>query len=308
MGERERIARHFAPLTTGEPGAFALTDDAALLSPPTGQNLVITTDSVIEGIHVLSSATPQQFVVKLMRRNLSDLAAMGATSWRYTLNLHTPPDLPEDWFAAFAAAMASEQQQFGMALAGGDSTSGNGPIHATMTCFGLISGAPLLRSGAQLDDDLYVSGTLGDAAYVLALLQQNKPVEDALALRYHAPTPRLELGQMLRGVATAAIDISDGLVSDVQQLCVASHSGAVIEQKLLPVASFIPPQFALSGGDDYELCFTVPVAKRDAIAAIAQQLDLPLTRIGQITDSGRVIVMDDAKHEIALAKTGWEHA
>lgn len=310
MGERDRIACYFAPLTAAEPGAFQLTDDAAVLRPPAGQQLVITTDSVIGSIHVLPNATPQQFAVKLMRRNLSDLAAMGATPWRYLVNLHTPRDLSDRWFAEFAAALAGEQAQFNLVLAGGDSTSGDGPIHATMTCLGLIDGIPLRRAGAMVGDEMYVSGTLGDAAYALAMLQHNRPVTDAIAARYHAPTPRLELGQMLRGIATAALDISDGLVSDVQQLCGASICGAIIEQALVPLLPELQQNYsyALSGGDDYELCFTAPASKRDAIAAISKALKLTLTRIGRITEGTQVSVLDAQHQEVTLAETGWQHA
>lgn len=309
MAERARIARHFAPLAAGEPGAFNLTDDAAVLTPPAGRQLVVTTDSVIESIHVLPHATPQQFAVKLVRRNLSDLAAMGATPWRYTLNLHTPAHLSDDWFAEFAAALLQEQTAFGMVLAGGDSTSGASAIHATMTCFGLIDGTPLRRSGAGSGDDLYVSGTLGDAAYALKMLQQNKPVSQALAARYHAPTPRLELGRMLRGIATSAIDISDGLISDVQQICTASNCGAVIEQPMLPLSPELQNHAAdaLSGGDDYELCFSAPASQRDAIVGIARTLGLALTRIGSMTQGTGVRVVDAGNQEITPDETGWQH-
>ena len=156
MGERTRIAQYFAPLAATEPGSFSLTDDAAVLTLPPGKQLVITTDSVIEGIHVLLAATPQQFAQKLMRRNLSDLAAMGAMPWRYSLNLHTPATLDDAWFAAFTAALAEEQQHFGCVLAGGDSTTGGVLIHATMTCFGLLDAAPLRRHAARVAEDVYV--------------------------------------------------------------------------------------------------------------------------------------------------------
>ena len=200
MAERDRIARLFAPLTAEEPGGFNLTDDAAIVTPPPRQKLVVTTDSVIEGIHVLPRATPQQFAQKLVRRNLSDLAAMGATPWRYTLNLHTPRGLNEDWFAAFAAALGAEQTAFGMILIGGDSTSGGDEIHTSMTCFGLIDATPIRRNGARIGNDVYVSGTLGDAAFALSLLQQNQPIDAGIAARYHTPDPRLELAKMLRNI------------------------------------------------------------------------------------------------------------
>jgi thiamine-monophosphate kinase len=317
MAEHTRITQFFAPLTEREPGAFFLGDDAAVITPPPGYQLVITTDSVIEGIHVLPGATPQQFAQKLVRRNLSDLAAMGAKPWRYTLNLHTPSGLADDWFAQFAATLEAEQTQFGMVLVGGDSTSGDGAhIHNTMTCFGLIDGAPLRRNGAQVGDDIYVSGTLGDAAYALSLLQQNLPIDTTLASRYHAPSPRLELGKMLRGIATSCIDISDGLLADVQQLCRASGCGATIKQSLLPLSLHLQNAvldtaqintFALSGGDDYELCFTALKTQREAIQTIAETLQLPLTRIGSIVDGNKVEVVDEHGSDITPVQKGYEH-
>jgi thiamine-monophosphate kinase len=316
MAERDRIARYFAPLAAAETGSFDLRDDAACLTPPAGQSLVITTDSVIESIHVLAHSTPQQFAQKLMRRNLSDLAAMGATPWRYTLNLHTPTGLADDWFADFAATLSAEQRAFNLTLIGGDSTSGGDTIHTTMTCFGLVAGSPLRRNGASHGDDIYVSGTLGDAAYALFLLQQHIAVEDALAARYHCPNPRLELGNMLHGIATSAIDISDGLVADIEQICNASACAARIEASALPLSSHLQNaaistaqkiQFALSGGDDYELCFTAPQSMAKAIAALSKTLRLPITRIGEITQGNGVEVLDENGAMIRLAAHGFEH-
>lgn len=319
VGERERIARYFAPLTAAEPGSFNLRDDAALLLAPAGQALVITTDSVIEGLHVMVGASPAQFASKLVRRNLSDLAAMGAVPWRYTLNLHTPAGLSEAWFEAFAATLLHEQTLAGMVLVGGDSTAAAGArIHVTLGCYGLLSGPPLLRSGAQAGDDLYVSGTIGDAALGLKMLQQQLPEVAELIARYHLPTPRLALGQALSGLATAALDISDGLLADVHQLCVASQLGAVIDQFLIPLSvdtkhllledpSCWDAVFA--GGDDYELCFTAPPAARGAVAELAAQLALPLTRIGSMTAAGSdsLLVRDASGHISPAEALGFTH-
>lgn len=299
-----------------ETGSFNLTDDAAILTTPPGQQIVITTDSVIAGIHVLPGATPQQFARKLVRRNLSDLAAMGATPWRYTLNIHTPCELADDWFTEFAATLREEQTLFGMVLIGGDSTSGAASIHTTMTCVGVIEGTPLRRNAAQVGDDIYVSGTLGDAAYALNLLQQNLPVDAALAARYHAPSPRLALGKMLHGIASSAIDISDGLLADIAHICSASRCGATIEHTALPLSPWqensaldnaTKISFALSGGDDYELCFTVPPAQRVALKKLSAALDLPLTRIGCITAGNKVKMTDAGGNILPVTATGWEY-
>ena len=321
MAERERIARYFAPLTTAEPGSFSLSDDAAVLTPPAGYSLVLTTDSVIESIHILAHATPTQFAQKLMRRNLSDLAAMGATPWRHLLNMHTPPALPDAWFAEFSSALATEQTAFGMALIGGDSTSGGDRIHLTMTCIGLLKPPPLLRSGARPNDDIYVSGTIGDAALGLQLLQQKLTIatpshHDFLTMRYHLPQPRLALGSALHSLATACIDISDGLLADAMQIAAASSAGICIERNQIPLsaaaesaAKTYPNSWEriCNGGDDYELLFTAAPSKRDVIQSLSHKLKLPLTRIGTVTISAGVQLVDANHQPIILNDKGWEH-
>lgn len=316
MAERARIATFFAPLAMGEAGSFALTDDAAVLTLPAGQSLIVTTDSVIGGIHLPADAAPQYYAQKLMRRNLSDLAAMGAKPWRYTLNLHTPRAVSDDWFASFAATLEQEQSQFGMVLAGGDTTSGEGPIHLSMTCLGLVDGTPLRRAGAMAGDDLYVSGTLGDAAFALQQLQHHVTLEPLFLERYYAPTPRLELGQMLRRVATAGTDISDGLLADLSQLCHASKVGAVVQRETLPLHPALADvisqdphgwRLPLSGGDDYELLFTAAPQQRMRIESIARALKLPLTCIGYITSAPEITLRDGGGDTIHLKESGWEY-
>ncbi len=316
MREHDRIARFFAPLSDGEPGSFHLSDDAAMLTPPSGQQIIITSDSVIETIHVMAGATPEQFAQKLMRRNLSDLAAMGATPWRYLLNLHTLTGLSEHWFAAFSTTLAELQQQFGLTLIGGDSTSGAQHIHTTMTCIGLIDAAPLRRNGANIGDDLYVSGTIGDAAFALSLLQQNLAAGEALAARYHCPEPRLALGLALRGIATSCIDISDGLLADIAHITKASGVGAIIQRAAIPLSPILCAQvtddigawrFALYGGDDYELGFTAPPHHRATIEALGKRLNLPLTRIGSMVAGGGVTLMGENGLPLPITQHGWQH-
>ena len=317
MAEKGRIARFFAPLTAGEQGAFNLTDDAAILNVPAGHQLVITTDSVIESIHVLADATAQQFAQKLVRRNLSDLAAMGTKPWRYSLNIHTPHHVGDDWFVEFAATLAAEQKAFDMVLIGGDSTSGGHAIHTTLTCFGLLkTGTGLRRNSAQAGDDLYVSGTIGDAALALQLLQQNGSAPQSFFNRYHRPEPRLNLGLALHGLASAAIDISDGLVADVHALCAASGVGATLETLRIPLSPMLQQlvendapiwDLILTGGDDYELAFTAPETSRAALQQLSAKLDLALTRIGHITEEKEVRVVDKSGTIIPITHGGWEH-
>lgn len=313
MAEHGRIARHFAPLTLREPGSFALTDDAALLTPPAGCRLVITTDSVISGIHVLPNASAEQIACKLVRRNLSDLAAMGATPWRCFLNLHTPHAMDDAWFTRFTATLAHEQEQFGMVLAGGDSTSGGNHVHATMTCIGHVAGSALLRSTAAVGDDVYVSGTIGDAALGLRVLQQQLAADSAssafLTQRYHTPQPRLALGEALHGIASACMDISDGLLADAAQLARASGVQIQLTRNAVPLspaaAALVLQNTALwptilGGGDDYELLFTAPTSQRETIARL--HVDVMLTRIGTVVE-GDALLLDGV-----AAQGGWEHA
>ena len=309
MNEFERIARYFAPLSAGEAGAFALMDDAAALTVPAGQTLVVTTDSVIGGIHLPRDASPAQFAQKLLRRNLSDLAAMGALPWRYLLNLHMPATISEEWLQQFSAMLQQEQQRFALVLAGGDSTTGGEAIHLSATLLGL-SPKPILRCEAQAGDDVYVTGTIGEAALALPYALGEKTPDAAAQpwlARYFAPEPRLNVGLALRGVASAAIDISDGLVQDLDHLCQASGVGAVIDVPHIPLAASKDIEAMLTGGDDYELLFTAHAALRQKIADIARMTDTPITRIGCITQEESCIFLDASGQPLSFLRTGYRH-
>lgn len=320
MREHERIARFFAPLAAAETGSFNLTDDAAMLAPPPGKKLIITTDSVIRGIHVPKNAKPAQMARKLMRRNLSDLAAMGATPWRYTLNIHTPPTMKNDWFAEFATALADEQKRYGLLLVGGDTTSGKGPITVTMTCMGLLEGAPLLRRGAKPGDALYVSGTIGDAAIglhvILRKLEVAKVEKVWFRERYFTPEPRLALGQKLQGVASAVIDCSDGLLADAAHVAEVNNVRIMIEREAIPLSPAaatlvaqdpIHWQTIIGGGDDYELVFTAPWSALERIKKLSTTLNLALTRIGSVTAGSGIVLLDVKGQELGVTARGWEH-
>lgn len=269
MREHERIARFFAPLSAGEDGALGLRDDAAVLTLPAGKKLVVTTDSVIESVHLPQGATPEQFAQKLLRRNLSDLAAMGATPWRYLLNLGLNASVDDAWLARFSDTLGQLQQTFALVLAGGDTTSAP-TLHLTATMLGLVE-TPLTRAGARAGDGIYVTGRIGDAAMAL----RNLATANAeLLQRYYRPEPRLDVGYALHGVATACIDISDGLVQDLAQLCTASGVGATIDVATIPFTPEGDVAIMLTGGDDYELLFTS--------AHTPPACAVPITRIGTI--------------------------
>ena len=311
MDEHARIARFFAPLCAAESGAFVLTNDAAMLAAPTGKKLVVTTDSVIEGVHVPLGTSPARIAQKLLRRNLSDLAAMGALPWRYSLNLHTPNATPDAWFSAFARSLAREQKHFGMVLIGGDTTSARkSVVHVSATLIGLASRAHP-RSGARPGDGVYVSGTIGDAAAYFWQRTHSKKITPALAARFYAPTPRLALGQALHGIASSVIDISDGLLADTAQLCAASKVGAQIAFTSIPrarayLASGCPALETTNFGDDYELLFTVPKAKQTRLTLLSETLGMRLTRIGEITPNTRVEIMDAQGKPLTLPQ-GFSH-
>jgi thiamine-monophosphate kinase len=313
-GEFEFIARRLRPLASA-PGALGLVDDAALLDPRPGTQLVLTKDAMVAGVHFLEGDPPDQIAKKLLRVNLSDLAAMGAAPRGYLLALARPRAIEDKWLAAFCAGLAEDNATFAISLLGGDTVGMPGPLTLSLTAIGeLPSGTALLRSGARPGDDVWVSGTLGDAAVGLAVLQGRlevaEPVRSHLIERYRLPQPRLALGQALRGLAHAAIDISDGLLADLGHVVAASAVGAEVRADLLPLSADLPgaQDAALSGGDDYELLFTASTSHRNAIERLAQKLGLPLTRIGAIQAAVGIRVLDDAAGaEIHPVRTGWQH-
>jgi thiamine-monophosphate kinase len=315
-GEFEFIARRLRPLATA-PGALNLIDDAALLDPAQGQQLVLTKDAMVAGVHFLEGDPPGQIAQKLVRVNLSDLAAMGAAPLGYLLALARPKEIADEWLAEFCAGLAADNAAFGIALLGGDTVSTPGPLTLSLTAIGEVpKGAALLRGGAKPGDDVWVSGTLGDAMLGLKVLQGGLDVTDDarayLIKRYRLPRPRLALGQALRGVASAAIDVSDGLVADLGHILEASAVGAELRAEALPLspAARDPPgarDAALSGGDDYELLFTASPERRAVIAALARRLDLPLTRIGEIRAGSAMSILDAKGQAIEPASKGWQH-
>ncbi|MGH6719309.1 MAG: thiamine-phosphate kinase, partial [Alphaproteobacteria bacterium] len=242
MDEFEAIARLFAPLAAAEPGALGLADDAAVLAPPAGRHIVVTTDVIAAGVHFLADDPADLVARKLVRVNLSDLAAMGAEPWVYLLGLTLVRPVDRDWLAAFAAGLAVDQAAFGITLAGGDTTAHDGPTVLSLTALGTVApGAALRRGTARDGDTVWVSGTLGDAALGLRVLRGEFPrlaaaSRDHLAARYRLPTPRLDLGRGLVGLAHAALDVSDGLLADLGHICVASGLGASIQVDRLPLS------------------------------------------------------------------------
>ena len=321
-GEFDLIARFFEPLSRAAPGAFALGNDGALLTPPDGASLVVTKDLMVAGVHYPEGEEPAILARRLLRVNLSDLAAMGATATAYALGLALPEGTDDRWVEAFAAGLARDQEAFGVALIGGDTVATGGPAVLSLTAFGTVEGdACLTRSGAGAGDDIYVSGTIGDAALGLRAVQDGLaalPPEDraALAGRFRLPEPRLALGTALVGLATCAIDVSDGLVADLGHISERSGVAARTAAEDVPLSE--PARRALAGGeveiadlvtggDDYELLFCAPPSARGDIDALGSRLDLALTRIGVIEPGQGVTVVDADGQPLALARAGYRH-
>lgn len=300
---------------------LGIGDDAALLRVPPGQLLVVSTDTLVEGVHFPAQTAVADIGWKALAVNLSDMAAMGATPLWASLSLSLPR-LQQDWIDAFLDGFLAAADAYGVHLVGGDSTRAPLPV-ISVTIQGLVPPEyALRRSGARVRDQLWLSGTTGEAAAALHLLQSDLPLASAaaqLALeRLHRPTPRIALGLALREFATAALDISDGLLLDAGRICKASGCAAQIELERLPLSASLlelaggavaqAQQWALSGGDDYELLFAaVPEAEADLLA-LRDRIGLPLTRIGRcVAGDGEVQVLQADGEERRYPHRGYDH-
>lgn len=316
LGEFELIARLLRPLSSGFPGALELGDDAALVEVPSDRQLVVAKDAIVEGVHFLPDDPPELVAGKLLRVNLSDLAAMGADPLAYLTVIARPPRLEDRWLEGFARGLADDQARFGLHLIGGDTVATPGPLLLSLTVLGLVPrGAALLRSGARPGELVCVSGTLGDAAMGLRILRGLAVPEELvppLVERYRTPRPRLALGRALRGLASAAIDVSDGLLADLGHVLERSSVGAEIELARLPLseaARGLPGarSCALAGGDDYELLFTLPKQHEGLLPELAMRACVPITVIGRTTDEPGLRVLDPQGRPLPIERTGWRH-
>ncbi len=319
-GEFELIRRYFAPLAG--PGSLKLTDDAAVVDLQPGRSLVATTDTVIAGVHFLADDPPDLIARKALRVNLSDLASMGAEPLGYLLVTALPAGIDENWVAQFSRGLAQDQAEFSISLLGGDTAFTPGPLSLTITALGQVErGKALLRSGAKPGDRVYLSGTIGDSAFGLKLakgepLTLSPSEKSSLLDRYRLPQPRLGLGRRLIGVASAAMDVSDGFAADLGHICQASRVGALVEAAKLPVSPALRSVLEVgeaslvevaTGGDDYELLFTAPAAVELLLGRIATELALPLTAVGEIRREPGVIVLDQNGRAVELGPGGYRH-
>ena len=321
------IARYFEPLARRFPGAYGLLDDVATIAPRPGNELAAKTDAVVAGIDFPIDEPADLVARKALRVNLSDLAAKGAIPRAYLLDLILPETIGAEWFAGFSAGLAADQAQYGVDLIGGDISGTSGPVAITVTAFGEVpAGRVIRRGGARAGDTIFVTGTIGDAALGLLTLQGRLPGLDAAASaflvdRYRLPRPRVALGPHLLGVATAGLDVSDGLVADLRHVCEVSRLSAVIEARQVPLsaagrtATGADPRLlatALTGGDDYEILFTAPATEAAEIDELAQRLDVPITAIGRVLapaagEPPSVVVRDDSGRPLVFASEGWVH-
>lgn len=287
-GEFDLIARIRQRVTARGDVVLGIGDDCALLAPPPGQLLAVTMDTLNAGVHFPPETAPADIGWKALAVNLSDLAAMGAAPAWCTLAL-TLPHADAAFVDGFCDGFLALAAQHGVALVGGDTT--RGPLSVSITAHGFVAaGEAPRRDGARVGDEVWVSGTLGDAAGALRQWQVGAPMAPALRARLDRPTPRMALGRALRGIASSAIDISDGLLADLAHICRASGVGAEIDVDALPASDALRTAFdadvrrtlQATGGDDYELCFTAPITQRAALEALSRALALPLARVGRV--------------------------
>lgn len=317
LSEFDLIKQYFSKQTSGrEDVVLGVGDDCAVLQPPAGMELVVTTDTLVKGIHFDNGADPEALGHKSLAVNLSDLAAMGATPSWVTLSLTLPESNP-DWLQAFSRGFLALATKYRVALVGGDTT--RGPLSITVTAHGFVKpGAALRRSGAKAGDLIYVTESLGDAALALLVRQGGYSITIGLAemeQRLDRPQPRMHTGRSIVGIASAAIDISDGLIADLGHICEQSGVGARLELEQIPLSA---PVWAymqrggswstvLAGGDDYELCFTISPEKVDLLDAIRPDLDCDLVRVGKIVSyPGVSCIMSDGTTLDDLG-SGYQH-
>ncbi len=316
------IEDYFAPLTQGDPLAYALKDDAAIIHPMPGMDLVVTVDGMVAGVHFLPDDPPEEIAQKLLRVNLSDLAAKGAEPLSYVLTCAWPRDLSLEWIERFAQGLSADQKRFGIHLIGGDTVATDGPLTLSLTAFGQTpEGSMIRRGGARPGDVVCVSGAIGDGAAGLRIARGEACEIDAagrdyLLQRYRRPEPHLGLGQALRGIAHACADVSDGLLADAAHIGQASGVRLVLQAAKVPLSASaqstgLDRVALITGGDDYELLFTLDVKAAGALSALSIETGVALNVIGRVdprqgTKSGACLLNEQGR-EIEVAEMGYQH-
>ena len=324
-GEDHLIARHFKPIAR-HPGALGLTDDAAMLTLPPGHALVVTADAVVGGVHFFPGDSPDAIAKKALRVNLSDLAAKGARPAGFVLTFALPKGIGDGWLKAFARGLGADAKTYDCPLLGGDTVTTPGPVTISITAFGTLPRSTMVkRSGARAGDHVIVTGTIGDAAIGLALRKRRGAVKrwklDAamrrhLLARYLVPNPRNALAEALRRNASAAMDVSDGLVGDLGKLCRASGVGAEVDVARVPlskaalavlVADPKATETMLTGGDDFEVVATVPPRKLKSFLTAARRAGVPATGIGRVTAGTGARFLGPDGRPLRFTRTSFSH-
>jgi thiamine-monophosphate kinase len=320
-GEFALVAELFAPLATA-PGAFSLTDDAAIATPPPGHDLVVTADALVEGIHFFGNDLPGFIAQKALRVNLSDLAAKGCVPVGYLLTLSLPPQIGMPWLRAFADGLATAQRDYGISLLGGDTTATPGPLTIVITAFGwVLAGAMIRRSGAHAGEMVFVSGTIGDAGGGLACLRGEgaalgKADREFLLDRLRRPEPRVAVGQALIGLASASIDVSDGLMAELGHIAEISNVRIEVDAARVPLSRALAALWlddtdriirAATAGDDYELAFTAPREKCAAVVRAVGQAGIPIAQIGVVKRGKGVALRNSTGRAIPVSRPGYVH-
>jgi thiamine-monophosphate kinase len=311
LSEFQLIAQMFAPLATA-PGAFGLMDDAAIIPACEGADLVVTTDALVEGVHFFANDPPDTVAKKALRVNLSDLAAKGAVPHGYLLALSLPASIDMPWLESFARGLSEDQVEFSLSLLGGDTTATPGPLSIAITAFGHVpAGTIIRRAGAVPGDLVFVSGTIGDGGGGLAVLKGEEAApshREPLISRYRLPMPRLALGQALRGIATASLDISDGLLADLGHIAEASGVRIVVEAERIPRSAALAALWgegmdaivrAATSGDDYEIAFTAP--------SLPQGMPTPVTCVGRVEQGSGLVLLDAQGRDVPVPRAGYRH-
>jgi len=325
LNERALIANIFAPLAADTSGALGLKDDAAFLEPPAGKDLIITTDVIVAGVHFIGDEPAHTIAAKALRVNLSDLAAKGAEPLGYTLCLALNDECTFDWVRDFADGLQQDQQAYGISLYGGDTVKTPGPLSISITAFGTVEeGHMVQRSGAQAGDCLYVTGTIGDGALGLGVANGHLPLDEMsdehkayLLDRYRCPQPRCALVPAVARFASAAMDVSDGLIGDIAALLSVSGVSADITQESIPLSPAVQKLLAtdqellahvLGGGDDYEIICTVACENTKEFEARAKDCEVAIHRIGVITEgTGHPRIFNKAGDQISFEIERYEH-
>jgi thiamine-monophosphate kinase len=323
--EDRLIARYFKPIAL-HPGAFGLTDDAAVLTPPAGHALVVTADAIVGGVHFFIDDPPDAVARKALRVNLSDLAAKGAQPAGFVLTLALPTSAGDRWLKAFAKGLGKDAKHYDCPLLGGDTVRTPGPVTVSITAFGTVPECSMVRrAGARLGDHVIVTGTIGDAALGLNLRKErgeakrwrlDAAMQRHLLARYLVPEPRNALAEALRLNASAAMDVSDGLAGDLGKLCRASGVGAEIEVERVPLSRAARAALAadpkaietiLTGGDDFEVVATVPPAALDALLTAARVVGVPVTAIGRVTAGMEARFLRPDGRKLRFARASFSH-